>query len=201
MARFEQQVNEERKQREKDLQMRKEMVKHKLEISDKTDKRITKMDDQNADDRGKDDVVQFDEATEKKLIEYEETMRLIKEATGVSAITEVIAKFQSQGDTLQHLSKLQESNEKRIEQLKKKKAQVIKEYEDLRFTGEAKQSHSQRTLEEFKMHLKEAQQKFHDSKVKYERSLKTLANAKAGIQHLNEKLESIRLVLLRFILA
>ena len=38
LARFEQQINEERKQREKDLQMRKEMVKHKLEVSDKSDR-------------------------------------------------------------------------------------------------------------------------------------------------------------------
>jgi coiled-coil domain-containing protein 151 len=196
LARFEQQINEERKQREKDLQLRKEMVKHKLEISDKTDKKVTKMDDQSSDERGKDDIVQFDEATEKKMAEYEETMRLIKEATGVSDITDVIAKFQSQGDTLQHLSHLQKTNEERIEQLKKKKAQVIRDYEDLRFTGESKQSHSQRTLDEFKTHLEEAQTKFAETKLKYERSLKILSNAKAGIQHLNEKLESIRLVLI-----
>lgn len=156
---------------------------------------MTKLDDQNSDERGKDDVVQFDEATEKKLTEYEETMRHIKEATGVSDITEVIAKFQSQGDTLHHLSHLQKTNEERMEHLKKQKTEVIREYEQLRFTGEAKQSHSQRTLEEFKNHLEEAQAKFIESKSKYERNLKSLGSTKAGIQHLSEKLESIRLVL------
>jgi vacuolar-type H+-ATPase subunit I/STV1 len=156
---------------------------------------VTKLDDQNVDERGKDVIVQYDEATEKKMSEYEETMRLIKEATGVSDITEVIAKFQSQGDTLFHLTNLQMANEKRIEQLKKKKAEVIKEYEWLRFTGEAKQSLSQRTLDEFTTHLEEANVKYVDSKLKYDRSLKILSNAKAGVQHLNEKLESIRLVI------
>ena len=40
LARCEAQVNEERKQREKDLQTRKEMVKLKLEVNHNTDKRV-----------------------------------------------------------------------------------------------------------------------------------------------------------------
>lgn len=192
LARFEQQVSEERKQREKDLQLRKEMVKHKMEVVDKADKRVAKASEQNAEER-KDDVVQVDEATEKKLVEYEETMRLIKEATGVSDLTEVIAKFQSQGATLEQLSSLQKTNEERIDKLRKKKAEAIREYEELRFTGEAKQLHSQRNLEEFKKHIEEAQVLYQETKQKYERSIRILTNAKAGIQHLNEKLESIRL--------
>ncbi|KAI8911720.1 hypothetical protein EDD86DRAFT_245982 [Gorgonomyces haynaldii] len=173
LARFEQQINEERKQREKDLAQRKEMVKQKLEI-------VLQKDDQNADAAGKDDTVQLDEATEKKMAEYEETMRLIKEATGVSDITEVIAKFQSQGDTLNHLTNLKQSNEERIEQLKAKKAEVMKEYEVLRFTGEAKQSHGQKTIDEFKKHMEESKLVYLEAKQKYERSLKVMRNAVAG---------------------
>jgi chromosome segregation ATPase len=40
LARFEQQINEDRKQREKDLQQRKELAKQKMEFSDKIDKKV-----------------------------------------------------------------------------------------------------------------------------------------------------------------
>ncbi|KAL2912465.1 hypothetical protein HK105_208037 [Polyrhizophydium stewartii] len=194
LARFEQQINEERKQREKDLQMRKELVKHKLEINDKLDRKITKLDDQNADANGSnDDKEQYDEATEKKMTEYEETMRLIKEATGVSDINEVIAKFQSQGDTHAHLVQLQQANEARIEELKVKKAVILAEYEQLKFTGESKHSHSRRMIEDFQKHLDEGLARTEEAKQKYERAAKILTNAKAGVQHLADKLDSIRL--------
>ncbi|KAI8927052.1 hypothetical protein BC831DRAFT_504122 [Entophlyctis helioformis] len=198
LGRFEQQINEERKQREKDLQMRKELVKHKLEINDKLDRKasksITKMDDQNADANGGNDIKeQYDEATEKKMGDYEETMRLIKEATGVSDINEVIAKFQSQGDTHAHLVQLQQANEARIEELKSKKTHVLAEFEELKYTGESRHSNSRRMIEEFQQHLAVSHQRMEEARQKYERAAKVLTNAKAGVQHLTDKLDSIRL--------
>ncbi|KAJ3258003.1 hypothetical protein HK103_004137 [Boothiomyces macroporosus] len=193
LAQFEQQINEERKQREKDLQTRKEMVKHKLEVADKADRKITKQDELNADPNGNSDVKeQYDEATEKKLAEYEETMRLIKEATGVSDISEVIAKFQSQGETHAQLTQLQKINEIKIAELKEKKKIVQKENEEFKFMGESKHAHSQRTIEEFESHLKQSEQAYIDAKQKYERTVKILTNAKAGVQHLAEKLDAIK---------
>ncbi|KAJ3275767.1 hypothetical protein HDV01_007234 [Terramyces sp. JEL0728] len=195
LAQFEQQINEERKQREKDLLTRKEMVKHKLEVADKADRKITKMDELNADSNGNsDEKEQYDEATEKKLAEYEETMRLIKEATGVSDISEVIAKFQSQGETHAQLTQLQKINEVKIAELKEKKKKVQKENEEFKFMGESKHAHSQRTIEEFETHLKEGEQAYIDAKQKYERTVKILTNAKAGVQHLAEKLDAIKVV-------
>ncbi|KAJ3111898.1 hypothetical protein HDU96_005177 [Phlyctochytrium bullatum] len=159
LARFEQQINEERKQREKDLLMRKELVKQKMEINDKLDRKSLQLDDPNADmgllqDQGKE---HYDEAKEKKMAEYEEIMRLIKEATGVSNINEVIAKFQSQGETHNHLVQLQQLNEARIADLKKKKVEVLSDFEDLKYSGESKNLHSQRMIADFEQHLSEAQ--------------------------------------------
>ncbi|KAJ8324377.1 hypothetical protein QVD99_002411 [Batrachochytrium dendrobatidis] len=192
LARFEQQVNEERKQREKDLQMRKEQVKHKLEVNDKLDRKVTKMDDQNADVNGNlEDKELYDEADEKKRAEYEETMRLIKEATGVSDINEVIAKFQSQGDTHLHLAQLQNANAVKLSELKKKKAQIMAEFEELKYTGESKHSHSTRLVEEFQKHLSDSLGRTEEAKIKYERAAEILTNAKSGVQHLADKLESI----------
>ncbi|KAJ3248280.1 hypothetical protein HDU78_001286 [Chytriomyces hyalinus] len=195
LARFEQQINEERRQRERDLQIRKELVKQKMEINDKLDRKSLQLDDTNADTNKEADSNKeaYDEAKERKMSEYEETMRLIKEATGVSDINEVIAKFQSQGDTHKHLVQLQESNEARIEDLKKRKAEILAEHDTLKFSGEVKATHSQRLVEEFKTHLKDTQAHTQETKMRFERVAKLLNNTKAGIQHLCEKLETVNL--------
>ncbi|TPX58773.1 hypothetical protein SpCBS45565_g07915 [Spizellomyces sp. 'palustris'] len=195
LARLEQQINEERKQREKDLQTRKELVKQKLEISDKIDWKKLQLEDQTGDlaMTAEANKEHYDEAREKKIVEYEENMRLIKEATGVSDINEVIAKFQSQGDTHQHLSQLQKANEARNEELKRKKKEILAEYEDLKYSGEAKLAHARRMIEEMEQHLAEAEVKTAEAKVKYERTAKLMTNAKAGINHLSDKLDGIHL--------
>ncbi|KAI9106169.1 hypothetical protein DFS34DRAFT_49148 [Phlyctochytrium arcticum] len=195
LARFEQQINEERKQREKDLQMRKELVKQKLEIADKIDWKKLQMEDQAnelnlAAEANKE---HYDEVRERKIAEYEENMRLIKEATGVSNINEVISKFQSQGDTHEHLSQLQKANEARNEELKRKKKEIMAAYEELKYTGEAKHAQVRRMIEEMETHLAEAEAKAVDAKFKYERMAKLMANAKAGVQHLSDKLDGVQL--------
>lgn len=136
----------------------------------------------------------YDEAREKRIAEYEENMRLIKEATGVSDINEVIVKFRSQGDTHEHLSQLQKANEARYEELKRKKQEIMAEYEDLKYSGEAKHAHSRRMVEEMEQHLADAEAKMADAKLKYERTAKLMANAKAGVQHLSDKVDGIQLV-------
>ncbi|KAJ1547419.1 hypothetical protein HK096_003030 [Nowakowskiella sp. JEL0078] len=195
LMRFEQQINEERKQREKDVQFKKEMVKQKMEISEKWDRKTFALDDPSG-EMGRDNDYNkehYDEAKEKKMAEYEETMRLIKEATGVSAINEVIAKFQAQGDTNSHLEQLQTQNQSRIEDLKQKKIDVRAEAEDLKFSGELKHTHSRKMIEEFDQHLSKSQVRMLEAKGKYERVAKLLNNAKSGIQHLFDKLDCIQL--------
>jgi len=135
----------------------------------------------------------YDEAKDKQINDYEETMRLIKEVTGVSDLQEVIAKFQSQGDTKAHLAQLQLQSEKRIDELKIKKNQVLADLDELKFSSESKHTHSSRLIQEFQDHLKDAQLKMNESKLKYERAARLLENSKAGIKHLYSKLENIHL--------
>ncbi|KAJ3150956.1 hypothetical protein HDU86_006212 [Geranomyces michiganensis] len=195
LTRFEQQINEERKEREKDLQARKELVKQKMEVADKIDWKKLQLEDQ-ANDlamSAEANKEQYDEAREKKIAEYDENMRLVKEATGVFDINEVISKYQSQGDTHEHLSQLQKANELRNEDLKKKKQAITAEYEELKYSGEAKHAHARRMIEEMQQHLTEGEAKMVDAKVKYERVAKLMNNAKAGVQHLSAKVDGIQL--------
>ena len=196
MARFEQQINEERKLREKELHYRKELVKQKLEINEKLDRKTLLLDDPNAETNVAKDLnkAQNDEIQEKKLAEFEETMRLIKEATGVNNIHEVIAKLKSQGDTNTQLTHLKSLNETRIEELQKKKIEIQNEYDELKFSGEAKSSHAQSTLEELEKHRTEAEALMHEAKQKHDRLSKLLINLQSGIYHIYDKLELISVV-------
>lgn len=158
------------------------------------------MDDANAEAAGTKDTnkVQIDEEKEKKMLEYEETMRLIKEATGVGNIHELIAKLKSQNDTHAQLTQLQQLNETRIEELKKKKIEIQNEYEELVFSGEAKNAHAQRSLVEFDEHWHVTLSKTQDSRQKYDRLTKLATNLQSGIQHLFDKLELISIVSFTF---
>jgi len=192
LAGFEQQINEDRKQREKDLSSRKEMVKAKLEANDKTPL-LTKSDDRNTEaNNGTEANVPLDEMSEKTLTEYEEIMRLIKETTGVTDISEVIGKFQAQGETHEQLSRMQKANEQKIAELKAKKAALQKDEEDLKFTGESKVVHSQRTIQEFEDLLLEEEEALARAKQQYERNYKVMLNANAGVKHITAKLDVLK---------
>ncbi|ORX37506.1 hypothetical protein BCR36DRAFT_443411 [Piromyces finnis] len=196
LTKFEQQVNEERKHREKELETKKEMVKQKLEFHEKNDRKVRQMEELRNDVQVAQEQINkdhFDEAKEKKLAEYEETMRLIKEATGVSDVNDVINKFQSQGETHSHLKSLEEQNRAKIQELKEQRAAIMTEYDELKYSGESRHAASQRIIDEFQEHLKEAENKCEEAKNKYEWVSNLLNNAKAGIQHLYEKLEGIKL--------
>ncbi|KAI9328497.1 hypothetical protein BDR26DRAFT_52588 [Obelidium mucronatum] len=166
-----------------------------MEVIDKLERKTMQIDELNADMNQASDANKeaYDEAKERKMGEYEETMRLIKEATGVSDINEVIAKFQSQGATHNHLSQLQQQNEMRVEDLKTRKADIETEYAELKSSGETKSAHSQRLMEEFEKHLSTVHDNTLETKQKYERVAKLLNNTKLGIQHLCDKLDIISL--------
>lgn len=168
-----------------------------MEINEKIDRKTLLLDDSNAEAAAPKDFnkAQYDEIKEKKMSEFEETMRLIKEATGVNNIHEVIAKLKSQGDTNSQLSQLKSLNETRIEELKKRKIEIQNEYEDLKYSGEAKSSHSQSTLEELEKHALDSEVKMQESRQKHDRLSKLLVNIQSGIYHLYDKLELIAAVI------
>ncbi|KAJ3044204.1 hypothetical protein HDV00_002882 [Rhizophlyctis rosea] len=195
LTKFEQQVADERKQRERDLQLRKELVKQKLESNDQVDWKKLRMEDQPPEALTAQQP-QFTPDTERRdllLASYEETMRLIKEATGVSLITEVIAKFQSQSTTHAHLTSLREQNEARFEELKRKKVEVEERFEELRFSGEARGGVGERMVREMEGHLEEARKRMMESRERFERVARVVSGVKAGVQHLVEKLEGVQL--------
>ncbi len=77
---------------------------------------------------------------EAKISSYEEALAKIKDATGVSDIQEVVDRFLNQGDTKRHLEQLREENTKVVSRLKEEREKLQAQFEDLKYSGEAKMS-------------------------------------------------------------
>ncbi len=77
---------------------------------------------------------------EEKISSYEEALAKIKDATGVSDIQEVVDRFLNQGDTKRHLEQLREENTKVVSRLKEEREKLQAQFEDLKYSGEAKMS-------------------------------------------------------------
>ena len=75
-----------------------------------------------------------------KITSYEEAFRRIKEATGVSDTQEVVARFEKQGDTRKQLEEMKVNNEKQRSRLQEERSRLQQEFEDMKYTGEAKLS-------------------------------------------------------------
>ena len=53
---------------------------------------------------------------------------------------EVVLRFENQGETQEHLENLKKENEKQISRLQEEKEKLQKEFEDKKYSGEAKLS-------------------------------------------------------------
>lgn len=132
------------------------------------------------------------EDEQQKITTYEEMFKQIKEATGVSDTQEVVERFENQGETREHLEELKRDNEKNITRLREDKEKLQGEFEEMKYSGEAKLSSGQRLLEEFEAHLAEEDMRRDNAQNKLDKSSKILNDVKSGIEHLSEKLKHLK---------
>ncbi|KAJ8283742.1 hypothetical protein COCON_G00025920 [Conger conger] len=124
---------------------------------------------------------------------FEEAFRRIKDATGVTDTHEVVERFISQGDTQKHLEQLKEENERMLEQLKEERDQLQAQFQELKYSGEAKLSSGQQMLEECEGHLQREQEKRDEANERLEALTRTLNAVRAGVDHLSDKLQHIKM--------
>jgi arsenate reductase-like glutaredoxin family protein len=134
------------------------------------------------------------EERERKLMEYENMIRQIKEPTGFRTIQELVHKYRSQQATIAHLKELEKQYTAEIETLRHHKAQKMAEYEELKYAGETQHAQLDRMLQELHQHCGQSSQSAKDSQKMAEKSRVVLVNCKAGIQHIFDKLEAIQVV-------
>lgn len=70
-----------------------------------------------------------------RLEDYDEAMRRIKNATGVSDVNEIIQKFATQHDTYNNLLELKATNEKKLLEMNDRKLELRSDVEKMRYEG------------------------------------------------------------------
>jgi len=197
LAKFEALVSEERKLREKELAERRMLVAKKQEINAELERREKARREAMQQPSGADEstrvkgasqhtITEADiEEEQEKIASYEAAFKEIKEATGVADVNEVIQKFITQEETHKNLQAMTRESQTKIDALILQKMAVQERVQRLKFSVSADEQSVNATTH--------ADRKYERQRLKYERLTKVLVSVKAGIQHLSERLEGVKL--------
>jgi len=208
LHRFEQGVMEERNQRDREVQEKKALVEQRVSMNKQLEehhKRVKLQHDRERqtekakhDNTATSDVNSGTGADEscqeerQKLEDYQEALHAIKEATGVDDVNEVIQKFLAQEDTQKSLAKLTKENQATIDRLNEDKRKIRGQVEELKFSTGG-HADKRQAIDRLENYMSEASEKFERNRTKYERTAGMLIDMKAGVDHVAEKLATIKL--------
>ncbi|XP_022611339.1 coiled-coil domain-containing protein 151 [Seriola dumerili] len=191
----EEQLYKERKERERIIASYRKKVEERKAQAEKVDRRIQRanMQPDELSSEAQRSTTRMAGEEEKAVSTFEEAFRRIKEATGVTDIQEIVERFISQKETHQHLEKLKGENENVMQQLKEQRELLNQQFQDMKYSGEAKLSSDQQILEECEQQLQAQQQRCDAAKERLDWLVKTLRTIRAGVEHLANKLPHIAL--------
>lgn len=193
LAKHEKVVYTERKQREVELQKMKKEAEEKKMQHERIERRIAQRGSIQQDELSPQEKQALQgEEQQQKITTYEEAFKRIKEATGVSDTMEVVRRFEGQDETTKHLEALQKDNEKQITRLKEDKEKLQMEFEEMKYTGDAKLSSGERMLEEFQNHLQKEEDRRSHAEDNLNRNSNIMVSVKAGVEHLSDKLHHLK---------
>lgn len=129
--------------------------------------------------------------TRNKIDIFENAFRKIKEATGVSDVNEVISKIVSQKSTTENLIALTRENQAKIEVMNDKRKRMKTVVEELKYSGKREGSR-RKLVDEQEDQLATTGARLERARLKYERLNKVIIAMKAGVGHLQDKLEPVR---------
>lgn len=201
LGKFESLVLDERKQREKELQERRQVLQKKqqqaaeLEKAER-DRKLALQEQQRAagDDAIKVETMKMEQIIKEehaKIAAYEAAFQQIKEATGVSDVNEVIQRFLLQEETHQNLLSMTRESQSRIEELthlveEEKRLVMSAEYT----VGAGDEAASNQETDSAQLH--NAAKALSKARERYKKVLKTGVNTKAAVQHIVDILEPLR---------
>ena len=202
---------EERRRRDDDLRARHSVVqlrKQMVERIEKREKMRAEIVAQEAGDLGEDGeqalkktmaVNMFSQqSVSKERVEqrtkidiFEAAFRKIKEATGVSDVNEVIQKIISQEGTTENLMVLTKENQAKVEALNEKKSALKARVEEMKYSGPGG-GHRRKMVDEQEEQLTSSAARLERCRLKHERLAKVLISVKAGVKHIQDKIEGLR---------
>ncbi|GFS08612.1 coiled-coil domain-containing protein 151-like [Elysia marginata] len=193
LRRHEETVYAERKKRDVELQKMKKEAEEKKMQHERIEKRLAQRGSVQQDElSAQEKAALTGEDQQQKITTYEEAFKRIKECTGVSDTMEVVIRFENQGDTTRHLEDLKRDNEKQIIRLREDKEKLQQEFEEMKYSGEAKLSSGQTMLEEFEAHLSKEETRRDSADEQLQHGSRILVQVKAGVEHLADKLHHLK---------
>jgi len=123
---------------------------------------------------------------------YESAFRKIKDATGVGDVNEVIQKFLTQEQTQENLFSMTKEAQARIEQLAEERQMTKSVVDEMKYSGGGGQS-SRQEVEQWERKLSESQNSLERVKLRHTRMTKVFIDVRAGIEHMADKLETVKL--------
>ncbi|XP_045206562.1 outer dynein arm-docking complex subunit 3-like isoform X2 [Mercenaria mercenaria] len=193
LSKHEKVVYAERKQREIELSKMKKEAEEKKIQHERIERRIAQRSSIQQDDiAGQEKQALHGEEQQQKITTYEMAFKEIKDATGVSDTMEVVHRFESQKDTSEHLENLKKDNEKQIIRLREDKEKLNQEFEEMKYSGDAKLSGGERRLEEFQNHYEAEENRRDIAEEQLHKASKNLVSVKAGVEHLADKLYHLK---------
>ena len=106
-------------------------------------------------------------------------------------MNEVIQKIISQESTTENLINLTRENQGKIESLAELRRKLKSKVEDVKYSG-AGGAHRRKMIDDHEDQLANSVTRFDRSKLKYDRLSKILISMKAGVGHMQDKLETVR---------
>ncbi|XP_066294716.1 outer dynein arm-docking complex subunit 3-like [Branchiostoma lanceolatum] len=190
---------EAKRMREQTLNEKKKQVEKQKEFAEKAEKRAQRA-TFHADDHAHDNPVPGLSITKSaELIQtYEEAFRLIKEATVVFDINDIVWQFQTQDGTTRHLEKQSRDAEQLRAKLREEKNRFTAEFSELKYSGEAVLSQNALLLEQMGDHLKQEEGRSSGALTRLERTQSVLTQATIGIHNLMDKLNAVKISVKKF---
>uniref|UniRef100_A0A0X3P8Y5 ODAD1 central coiled coil region domain-containing protein n=2 Tax=Schistocephalus solidus TaxID=70667 RepID=A0A0X3P8Y5_SCHSO len=185
----------ERKRRETELSSMRRVVEGKKSVVDKNDKRVVSAASGEGASGENADSLSLLGPTEDQLARiksFEDMFAIIKDATGVSDVDKMVKRMESLGETLEHLTKMQNDAGVTIQKLREERDKLRCELEEMKYNGEAELNSNQKLLNEYVSQA--AQETVGLTQVENELTEATylLVRCKAGIQQIVQKLKTIR---------
>lgn len=126
-----------------------------------------------------------------KIDIFERAFRKIKEATGVSDVNEVIQKIIVQESTTENLMSLTRDNQQKIEALSEQKVGIKIHVEEVKYSGLGG-GHRRKLVDNHEAQLASAAARLERCRIKHERLTRMVIAVKAGVKHLQDKLDGVR---------
>lgn len=187
-SKFEDKVYKERKQREIYLESMKKEAEQKKQQAERVDRRLTQRPSTPPEDLGK----EMTEAEREKIGSYEEAFEKIKEETGVNSMQEVVERYKGQGEKSERLEQDKVDAVEKIAKLKDEKENLMKKFEEMKYSGEQKMSEGQRSIEEYEDRLQKEEQNKDTARNRMEQTKRLLVQVKSDIEHLANKVHHLK---------